>query len=48
MSVVVCSIFSEDPAYGRRNILLLGCISDVSAIRTVFILKEEEYFFPKI
>lgn len=45
MSVAVCSIFSVDPAYGWRNILRLGCISDVSAIRTVFILKEKEYFF---
>jgi hypothetical protein len=42
MKVAVCRIFSVGPAYGPRNILRLGCISDVSAILTVFILKEKE------
>ena len=47
MSVAVCSLFSVDPAYGRRNILRLGCISDVSAIRS-FYLKREVIVFLKI
>jgi hypothetical protein len=37
MSVAVCTIFSVDSAYGRRKILRLGCISDVSAIVLFFL-----------